>query len=75
MRFRQTLFWDVDPKNIDQKKHARYIIERIMDFGNDKEVRWMWQEYPKKLLADVSKKSRVLRPESKSLWQLLSRAK
>ena len=75
MRFRQSLFWDVDPKTIIPKKHARYIIERIMDFGNDAEVRWMWKEYPKPLLADISKKSRVLRPETKSLWRLLSQPK
>lgn len=75
MKFRQTLFWDVDPKTIKPKKHARYIIERIMDFGNDAEVRWMWQEYPRRLLGDVSKKSRVLRPKTRSLWQLLSQAK
>ncbi|MBI4994134.1 hypothetical protein HZC21_00610 [Candidatus Peregrinibacteria bacterium] len=34
--FRQSLFWDIDPKTIDLKKHKRYIIERILDFGNDK---------------------------------------
>ncbi|GEM_PF-6176582 len=32
--FRQELFWDVDPKTIDPKRHARYIIERILDFEN-----------------------------------------
>lgn len=36
MRFRQSLFWDVDPKTIDPKKHAQYIIERILDFGYDR---------------------------------------
>ena len=35
MRFRRSLFWDVDPKTIDEKRHATYIIERILDFGND----------------------------------------
>ncbi|HLC69654.1 MAG TPA: hypothetical protein VJH75_01255 [Patescibacteria group bacterium] len=49
MRFRQTLFWDVDPKTIDEKKHARYIIERVLDFGNDKEVRWVYHNYSKRL--------------------------
>lgn len=75
MKFRQSLFWDVDPKTINPKKHARYIIERIMDFGNDAEVRWMWKEYPRRLLADISNKSRALRPKTRSLWQLLSQTK
>lgn len=40
MQFRSTLFWDVDPKTIDTKKYARYIIERILGFGDDREARW-----------------------------------
>ena len=70
-RFRKSLFWDVDPKNIDLKKHARYIIERILDFGTDKEVAWLWSAYPKSLVRDVVKKSRVLQPPTRALWQAL----
>ncbi|MBI2443892.1 MAG: hypothetical protein HYV42_01455 [Candidatus Magasanikbacteria bacterium] len=71
LRFRQSLFWDVDPKTIDPKKHARYIIERIMDLGNDDEIRWMWQTYPRQKLKDVALRSRVVHNKSKSLWQLM----
>ena len=71
LRFRESLFWDVNPKNIDLKKHARYIIERILDFGTDKEVAWLWNTYPKSLVRDVVKKSRVLQPPTRALWQAL----
>ncbi len=60
MRFRRSLFWDVDPKTIDEKRHATYIIERILDFGNDDEVRWMWQTYSRRKIRSVAEKSRVL---------------
>jgi hypothetical protein len=73
-RFRQTLFWDVDPKTINPKKHARYIIERIMDFGNDDEVRWMWRHYPKSLLRDVAMHSRVLHDKTRPFWRLILQA-
>ncbi len=69
--FRQSLFWDVNPATIDPKKHAVYIIERILDFGNEKEVRWMMHHYPKKLIAKVVKTSRVLHNKSLSLWSLI----
>lgn len=71
IRFRQSLFWDVDPKTIDPKKHAHYIIERIMDFGNDDEVRWMWHTYPRRVLKNVADCSRVVHVKSKSLWHLM----
>lgn len=68
MKFRQALFWDVNPKNIDAKKNAQYVIERILDFGNDREVKWMWNFYNKQLLKKVVAKSRCLRPRTKALW-------
>lgn len=69
--FRQSLFWDVDSKTINPKRHRRYIIERILDFGNDKEVKWMWHFYSHALIRDVVKNSRVLHVKSKALWSLL----
>lgn len=74
MLFRQTLFWDTDPKKLDIKRHAKYIIERIMDFGNDDEVRWMRRHYPKSLLAKVVRTSRILQSNSKTLWRLLTQS-
>ena len=68
IKFRQELFWDVDPKKIDPKKHAQYIIERILDFGNDKEARWIFQNYSKKTLQKVVKNSRVLHNQTRVLW-------
>lgn len=69
---RPSLFWDVDPKTVDPKKHARYVIERILEFGRDNEVRWLWQAYSTKLIYDVVKKSRVIRPQTKVLWEALT---
>jgi hypothetical protein len=72
MPFRQSLFWDVDPKTIDPKKHARYIIERVLDFGEPKEVGWVFREYPKSEISRVINlpRSQVNR-KSKALWSLL----
>ena len=71
IKFRQSLFWDVNPKNIDTKKNAQYIIERVADFGNDKEARWVLDFYDKKLLRKIIAKSRCLRPRTKALWTLI----
>ncbi len=71
MEFRQSLFWDTDPKKIDPQKNAQYIIERVADFGHDDEVRWAWHFYDKSLLRKVIEKSRCLRGETKKLWTIL----
>lgn len=70
--FRQSLFWDTDPKRIDAEKNARYIIERVLDFGNDEEIQWLFRRYPKALLQEVLNRSRSgLHEKSKALWSLV----
>ncbi len=71
MKLRQSLFWDTNPEKIDLKKNAKYVIERVLDFGRDEEVRWLWSFYDKELIRDVVAKSRSLNPRTKALWTLL----
>ena len=72
IRFRPTLFWDVDPKTIDPKKHARYIIERILDFGNDKEVRCIVRNYSPRTIKKVLTQQRSpIHAKSYALWSLI----
>ena len=71
MNFRQSLFWDTDPKRINVKKNASYIIERVLDFGTDQEVRWLRKAYNPKLIKKIVSNSRSLNPKTKNLWLLL----
>lgn len=71
IRFRPELFWDVNPKTIHPKKHARYIIERILDFGTTEEAVWMWQFYGRRLVKDVLDSSRVIHDKSRTFWELV----
>jgi len=74
MKFRESLFWDTNPENIDFDKNAQYVIERIADFGRDDEVRWLWNYYSKDIMNKVVARSRSLKPETKALWTLLLKA-
>ncbi len=72
MPLRPSLFWDVDPKTIDPEKNARYVIERILDFGEPKEVRWLFKQYSQTEIKRVMNLPRSqVDPKSKSLWSLL----
>ena len=71
MELRQSLFWDVDPKKIDLDKNARYVIERVLDFGNDKETKWMYRTFSHALIREVLEHSRVLQPKTRVLWNEL----
>lgn len=71
MKFRPSLFWDTNVKNINTKKNAQYIVERVADFGHDNEVRWVLDHYDKEFLREIIAKSRSIRPETRALWTLM----
>jgi len=72
--YRSALFWDADPADIDPKRHAKYIIGRVLDLGNEKEVRWLFKSYPRKLIKQTLETSRgVIHDKSKALWSLVLR--
>jgi hypothetical protein len=72
MKFRRSLFWDVNPQTIDEKKHARYIIERILDFGTGKEIHWLFQKYSRSEINNILKLKRsTILPKSRALWELI----
>ena len=72
MPFRQSLFWDTDPEKIDVQKNARYIIERILEFGRLNEVAWVFKQYSKDDIRNVMNLPRSqVGSKSKALWTLL----
>lgn len=70
--FRQSLFWDVDPKTIDPEKNAVYVIERILEFGRPDETHWLFSYYSKQLIKEVMERPRAqISQNSKALWSLI----
>jgi len=62
------LFWDADPREIDVKRNARYIIERVLELGGLDAVQWIQRLYPTGLIIDVCATSRKLSARSKNFW-------
>jgi hypothetical protein len=63
-----TLFWDV--KRIDINKHADFIIARVLDYGDQKDLRNLRKIYPDEKLIHVVKNRRGLLPETVNFWSL-----
>jgi hypothetical protein len=38
-RLSPRLFWDVDPNEIDEQAHCRYIIQRVLERGSLEDIR------------------------------------
>jgi hypothetical protein len=64
-------FWDVDVKEIDFGKHARFVIERILNFGNEESVRWLRKRYSDNEIKEVVLKSRNLNKKARNFWNII----
>lgn len=65
-----SLFWDVCIKNINIKKNANYIIERILEYGDLDAIAWMQQVYAWQTIIDVLLISRSISAKSRNFWEL-----
>ena len=64
--FRPSLFWDAD--EIDPVRHAAYIIGRVLDYGDEKDVARLMKMYQKEEIISVIKTRRGLFPETGKYW-------
>ena len=62
----RSLFWDVEI--VDPDKNARFVIERILSFGNEKDFKWAVNFYGEEKIKEVIIKCKVLDQKSLSFW-------
>lgn len=61
-------FWDVDPANMDLTKHAKYVINRLLDKGDLEAARWVLKTYPKETIIKTFKTRRDFSPWNGTFW-------
>ena len=69
--FLKRFFWEVDFENIKLPRHETYVIERLLEYGNDDAIRWVKKTFPPETIATIVRKSRVLSPNTANLWALV----
>jgi hypothetical protein len=62
-------FWDTDAMKLDLNKDCFFIIERLLEEGDDDAIRWMMAQYDDSHIIRVVKDSRRLSPKTVGLWQ------
>jgi len=64
-------FWDSDPSALDIRLNQTYIIERLLDLGDEKAVHWLFKTYSRVEVAEVLRSSRSISPKSRLFWTLI----
>ncbi|MCK9313686.1 MAG: helix-turn-helix domain-containing protein [Methanocorpusculum sp.] len=54
----KAIFWDTDIDEIDLERNKSKIIERIINLGNEKAYKWLWQVYPEDVIIAEIKTNR-----------------
>ena len=63
---KKSMFWDVDV--IDIEKNEKFIIGRILDFGDTDDFKWAMRVYGEEKIKKGILKSRTLSGKSLSFW-------
>ncbi len=66
--FDPSLFWDAE--DIDLDKHAGYVISRVLDFGNEQDVKAILEIYGKEEIIRVIKSRKGLLPKTGKYWAI-----
>lgn len=64
------LFWDTSANRVELKRHARYIIERVLEFGDPKSLDWLQKTYPSRKILEILFISRSLSDKSREFWKV-----
>jgi hypothetical protein len=69
--FLRPLFWEVDFDRLRVRGRERYIIERVLEYGDLSEVKWMLECFSRDGIAQTLRRSRGLSPKSASFWAFI----
>lgn len=67
----QRYFWDTTREAINLQRHRRYVIERLLEFGDEHAIRWARQTYGDGAIKQVVCRSRNLSRRTCNFWRLI----
>jgi len=62
--------WDVNTSELSTVNHSKFIIERVLEYGDFDAIRWLTSCYSKEVITKVLKESRKISPKTGSLYAL-----
>ncbi|MBM3205817.1 hypothetical protein FJZ41_03160 [Candidatus Shapirobacteria bacterium] len=66
--FLHRYFWDIDAKKLNPQKKPQYVIQRILEMGDVKAVRWVRKNFSQRQIIATLKQRRGFSPKTASFW-------
>jgi len=67
----QKYFWEVEFKKIDLDNRRVYVLKRILEYGDEKAVRWMWKNFKKEEIKDALSNFRGYSLKTANFWAVI----
>ncbi|MFN3421109.1 MAG: DUF6922 domain-containing protein [Armatimonadota bacterium] len=64
-------FWDTEPEKLNLRRHSKFIIERILEFGDEFAIRWLRQTFGDEAIKEVVCQSRRISKRTANFWRLI----
>lgn len=68
--FNKRIFWDIDPKSLDKQENKQFIIERILEFGDVPDIKWLENNFNKEEISKVLQISKTISVRTASFFKL-----
>jgi hypothetical protein len=62
--------WDVDPSTLSLEKHSKFLIERILEYGDKNAITWLDSSYSKDQIIEILKKSKRISAKTGTFYSL-----
>jgi len=64
-------FWDVEFEKIDPDKRKDYILKRILEYGDEEAIAWMWSNFKKSEIKNTLCNFRGYSQKSANFWAFM----
>jgi hypothetical protein len=62
--------WDINLETLSTEKHYKFIIERVLEFGDEEAMKWMIKTYTKEQIIEVLTSSKRISPKTGGFYAL-----
>ena len=69
--FLKRYFWEVKFEGLDIRKRRIYVLKRILEYGDEKAVAWLWKKFEKSEIENVLINYRGLSQKSANYWTVI----
>jgi len=70
-KFLEKYFWDIEFKKIDLAQGKIYVLKRILEYGDEKAVAWMWKNFKKSEIKDTLVNFRGYSQKTANFWAFI----